>query len=361
LAGGDAWDAKIKKQIKECALFVPVISAATNARAEGYFRLEWKLAVDRSHLMADDAPFLFPVVIGDAADATAREPDKFREVQWTRLRLDETPAELATRVAKLILGSPIEATRSSSRPSESVTSGKPRKPAWIGYAWTVVGLICALVYGLRPVWRSMSDRDEAAPTKLAAHAKPETSAPPVAPTALTSAAVQDPQIKRAMELITSTEATAADVALAEDLVKAVLSTHPTDAAATLAMGRVQVSYLLRGFDRGEERFARAKLYAERGLTLAPDDPDAIAILATYLYRQGIELPRAIKLLRQALALRPEEPYYNRILDNVLSVVPGVTDAETIASAKVSANRRPGLKLCWLALPDRGSSISTTLA
>ena len=48
LRGGDAWDASIRKQIKECALFVPMISASTNAREEGYFRLEWKLAVDRS-------------------------------------------------------------------------------------------------------------------------------------------------------------------------------------------------------------------------------------------------------------------------------------------------------------------------
>src|SRR6478609_10163280 len=104
LRGGDSWDAKIRKQIKECALFVPLISATTNARAEGYFRLEWKLAVDRSHLMADDAPFLFPIAIGDVSDATARVPDKFREVQWTRLRLDETPAELAARVTRLLAG-----------------------------------------------------------------------------------------------------------------------------------------------------------------------------------------------------------------------------------------------------------------
>lgn len=55
LRGGDIWDRKIKQQIRECALFLPLISANTNARAEGYFRLEWKLAVDRSHLMADDA------------------------------------------------------------------------------------------------------------------------------------------------------------------------------------------------------------------------------------------------------------------------------------------------------------------
>ena len=50
LRGGDAWDASIRRQIRDCALFVPVISANTQAREEGYFRLEWKLAVDRSHL-----------------------------------------------------------------------------------------------------------------------------------------------------------------------------------------------------------------------------------------------------------------------------------------------------------------------
>ena len=106
LRGGDAWDQKIRRQIKECALFVPVISANTQARGEGYFRLEWKLAVDRSHLMADDAPFLFPVVIDDTPDATARVPDRFREVQWTRLNVKDTPETLAARVSKLLGGAP---------------------------------------------------------------------------------------------------------------------------------------------------------------------------------------------------------------------------------------------------------------
>jgi len=40
LVGGDAWDQKIRGQIKACTLFVPVISAATQARREGYFRIE---------------------------------------------------------------------------------------------------------------------------------------------------------------------------------------------------------------------------------------------------------------------------------------------------------------------------------
>jgi hypothetical protein len=40
LEHGDEWDAKIRCQIKECVLFIPVISANTQAREEGYFRLE---------------------------------------------------------------------------------------------------------------------------------------------------------------------------------------------------------------------------------------------------------------------------------------------------------------------------------
>src|ERR671911_338548 len=41
LQSGDAWDAKIRGQIKDCALFLPVISAQTQSRSEGYFRREW--------------------------------------------------------------------------------------------------------------------------------------------------------------------------------------------------------------------------------------------------------------------------------------------------------------------------------
>ena len=40
LRGGDAWDATIRRQIKSCALFVPIISNNTHSRGEGYFRLE---------------------------------------------------------------------------------------------------------------------------------------------------------------------------------------------------------------------------------------------------------------------------------------------------------------------------------
>ena len=40
LRGGDAWDRQIRTQIDECALFVPIISAHSEHRTEGYFRRE---------------------------------------------------------------------------------------------------------------------------------------------------------------------------------------------------------------------------------------------------------------------------------------------------------------------------------
>ena len=37
LVGGDAWDQRIRGPIASCALFVPVVSAATQAQRDGYF------------------------------------------------------------------------------------------------------------------------------------------------------------------------------------------------------------------------------------------------------------------------------------------------------------------------------------
>ena len=111
LRGGDAWDANIRKRIKECTLFVPVISANTNARAEGYFRLEWHLAEQRTYLMAHDQPFLLPVIADNTLETATRVPERFRERQWMRLSDAESLATFASRVRKLL--------------EESVATGKP--------------------------------------------------------------------------------------------------------------------------------------------------------------------------------------------------------------------------------------------
>jgi hypothetical protein len=98
LRGGDAWDQSIRKQIKTCALFLPVISHTTHDRREGYFRLEWKLAIDRCHLMDANLAFLLPVVIDDTRNDDERVPERFREVQWTRLPLSPITTNPEARI-----------------------------------------------------------------------------------------------------------------------------------------------------------------------------------------------------------------------------------------------------------------------
>jgi hypothetical protein len=104
LRGGDAWDAKIKQQIRDCALFVPIISATTQARAEGYFRREWHLAAERTHDMADDVPFLLPMAIDGIASDRARVPEKFLMVHWMSLTGQQVPSALVQHVQALLAG-----------------------------------------------------------------------------------------------------------------------------------------------------------------------------------------------------------------------------------------------------------------
>ncbi len=118
LRGGDAWDANIRKQIKECALFAPVISANTQARPEGYFRLEWKLADRRTDLIGKSKAFLLPVCIDDTRDAEADVPDSFLAVQWMRLPGGETNAAFCERVRGLL-------DRSAGSPSTSSGQALP--------------------------------------------------------------------------------------------------------------------------------------------------------------------------------------------------------------------------------------------
>ncbi len=112
LRGGDAWDQQIRRQIKDCALFIPIISAHTQARTEGYFRLEWHLAEQRKLLMTKNRPFLVPVCIDGTPESDAEVPDSFTAVQWTRLRGGETTPAFVERVSDLLSPKP------SIRPSD---------------------------------------------------------------------------------------------------------------------------------------------------------------------------------------------------------------------------------------------------
>jgi hypothetical protein len=102
LEGGDDFDQQIKKNIRACSLFVPVISSNTQARHEGYFRLEWTLAAERSKLIAETVPFILPVVIDPVSENDALVPERFLQVQWSRLAGGATTPEFVERMVRLI-------------------------------------------------------------------------------------------------------------------------------------------------------------------------------------------------------------------------------------------------------------------
>ena len=125
LRGGDAWDHKIRKQIHDCALFIPIISANTASRHEGYFRLEWDLADQRTHMIARDRAFIVPVCVDGTPDSGTDVPESFVRVQWTRLPAGETPPAFVQRVRRLLSPEDSPASDPSLSAGSAVASSAP--------------------------------------------------------------------------------------------------------------------------------------------------------------------------------------------------------------------------------------------
>src|ERR1035437_7920213 len=120
LRGGDAWDQKIRRQINDCALFVPLISRHTQERNKGYFRLEWKLAVEQTHLMAEGTAYLAPVVMDETTESGAVVPPEFMRVQWTRLSGALPTSQFVEQIKRLL---------NASVPSDVPAPPMPMRPA----------------------------------------------------------------------------------------------------------------------------------------------------------------------------------------------------------------------------------------
>ena len=121
LVGGDAWDQKIRRQVNSCSLFVPLISAHTQERLEGYFRIEWKLAAQRTHAMAEEKAFLVPVIIDQTRDGEAKVPGEFKAVQWTHVPGGENAGALVANILSLLgrPGRPVPAVATAGRTTEA--------------------------------------------------------------------------------------------------------------------------------------------------------------------------------------------------------------------------------------------------
>ena len=95
LEGGDDYDRKIQRNIARCSYFIPVVSATTERRLEGYFRREWSYAIDRARNIAEGALFIVPVCIDDTDPIRAHVPDKFKALHITRIRDGAASEEFA--------------------------------------------------------------------------------------------------------------------------------------------------------------------------------------------------------------------------------------------------------------------------
>ena len=298
LRGGDAWDAKIKKQIRNCALFVPVISAHTQERSEGYFRREWNLATQRLLDMAHDAVFLLPVVIDGTRDSDARVPDEFLRIQWTRLPGGDTPESFCERVKRLLSGAGAEPVLSAGRKGSAAQEPRPVKSARPWLAPTLGGVVLCAALAVWQPWRNGA---------MPAAAVPAVPPPSEAQNLVAKAWVQ----------LNKTELGPEELEIADGMCKRATELDPMDAEAWAAWSQVDSWYIYHNFDNSKGRQDAARANAARALQLAPDSYEGRVAQACYLVRgatTGTGLGQtstfaseAGRLLHQLLQERKDEP------------------------------------------------------
>ncbi|HQR10347.1 MAG TPA: TIR domain-containing protein [Casimicrobiaceae bacterium] len=297
LVGGDAWDQKIRQQIRECALFVPIISATTQSRREAYFRLEWKLADERTHLMAKGTPFILPVAIDETKDRDALVPDSFLAVQWTKLPGGETPAAFCGRVQRLLGG---DAPTGGPAPDKPTPLPARTPTRWLVPA--VVGAILVAVLSGVAVWRPWQQSARSGET-----------APPS-----TSAATRE-LIAQAKALLGDPMRVKENYLAVEDLGARAVALDPQDASAWTIYAEAAIGLISSYNDQSEQQRANARSRVERAIRLAPDSLDAALAMANFELSQEDDrgTPALEQRLRSLLVTFPSDKRVLRALGDSL--------------------------------------------
>ena len=311
LEHGDEWDTKIRRQIKECVLFIPVISANTQARHEGYFRIEWDLAAERARGIASGVPFILPVVIDDTREPDALVPDRFRAVQWTKLRGGEVPSEVQQRFLKLwshrtgVLkqqAAQVSAPANSASLSASETIGKPSGKSYALIAAAIAVIIAGVGWWLLGVSVKPASSSSA----------PAKSVPAPAPL---SEARQ--LVEKARAILDALEATREDYKLAEELIAQAKAKDATDAEVCATEAQLHERFIERGWDSSQTRREAARAAVQRAIRLDPVSFEARLAQANLLGRTGREGEEKERQLRE---LRRERPTDQRVLRALASTL-----------------------------------------
>ena len=329
LEHGDEWDAKIRKQVKECVLFIAVISANTQAREEGYFRIEWDLAAERARGIASGVAFILPVVIDGTKEPDALVPDRFRMVQWTKLPGGVVPPDVQARFVKLwshrtgVLKEMSreqpptpKATASQGGQKSEVReqanhSGKSNFKAYALAAFAVLVLGAVLYRALKP----RRSPEEIAKLIASAQALGEQVAARAAP----GSAESRPLLDQVWTLLNSAGLARAELTQADDLCQRAAKVDPNNPDVWAAWSQADTWAVYYQFDSSPERRTSAGEKAAHALKLAPQSYEARLAQACYLVRgatadagmqfngETLALKNAENLLRALLVEKPDEP------------------------------------------------------
>jgi len=102
LEGGDAYEAKIRQNIKHCSYFIPIISNEALAREEAFFYGEWKWAISRMEWMGENPLFIFPLLVGSVDHGHHKIPGEFRARNFFESPDGAVPPALPDRLSKLL-------------------------------------------------------------------------------------------------------------------------------------------------------------------------------------------------------------------------------------------------------------------
>jgi len=314
LRGGDAWDQKIRRQIRDCALFVPLISANTQARTEGYFRLEWRLADQRTHLMSRNKPFIVPVVIDGTPDAGADVPESFLNVQWTRLPGGEGAASFCRHIALLAAGG--EAPSPAVAPVMTSVR-RPGRTASVllatSSAVVIAGATCA--------WWFFEHNNRASSTAHSSETR----------------RLED----QARGLLLESGRATARLETAELLAARALALDPTDATALALASQADTRMVYGAFDRSPERMERARDRAAKAINLEPKSFEPRLAQAMFLV-YGLGQPVSNNAELDLLRLRVERPGEYRVLATLGTLRRDQDRVEEAVALFDEAARVPGM-------------------
>ncbi len=269
LEHGDEWDAKIRKQIKDCVLFIPIISANTQARHEGYFRIEWELAAQRAMGIASGVPFILPVVIDDTREPEALVPDRFRAVQWTRLRAGEIAPDVRARFLKLWshrIGAARAGGSGEARGDSGEETGNPSRPGLApdagrrgpGRRWLLPVMVGVIAVG-------------AAVASWAFFLRPK-SATGLPKSPVTAATAVSSELASLRARIVPDRWTRGDYEVIKSALDRLILANQEEAEAWALRSIIASLQVVRTFDYGTSVLMAGKTDAERALRLAPGLP-----------------------------------------------------------------------------------------